>query len=296
MELNKREFLWMVCGMMMAPRLALADELGVVIGLSGDRSRVLATISGDGDGGVENGFSLSSSTFSSGGSGSASVDLGSATPGVYSVRFIRGGDSYAAIIVIDSDQNLTTIDGTGNTRSLPTASDDLLTRFWNGFTKQRLNSVLGGAIEDWIAANAVGGPVLLVVGIITGPLSLAFLAGAAAKAADLFALVIAKIADSERSDGTITADEVVVVKKAVGVVDLVSQLPAILTAESSIEKATGAVSAAVNFTAESDVVKLSVSFSADGTSKYMLALNALKKIPDFIIPHEAGFLRHLAQF
>ena len=77
------------------------------------------------------------------------------------------------------------------------------------------------------------GPVLVVVGIITGPLSLAFLAGAVAKAADLFALVIAKVAASERNDSIITADKVAAVKKAVGVVDLISQLPAILTSESN---------------------------------------------------------------
>jgi hypothetical protein len=138
---------------------------------------------------------------------------------------------------------------------------------------------LSGAIESWIAANAVGGPVLVVVGIITGPLSLAFLAGAVAKAADLFALVIAKVAESESKDNIITADEVATVKKAVGVADLVSQLPAIVTAESTIEKAAGAISATVNFAAESDTVKLGVSFLSDGTGKYMLALNALKKVP-----------------
>jgi hypothetical protein len=278
MQMSKREFLWMACGMVFAPRLAFADELKVTISFSDDGTRVLALVSGDGDGGVENGFSLSSRSFSSGGSGSAKVDLGPATPGVYSVRFIRGSDSYAAIVVIGADQSLTVIDGTGNTRNLPGASSDLLTRFWSGFTKERLNSVLGGAIESWIAANAVGGPVLVVVGIITGPLSLAFLAGAVAKAADLFALVIAKVAKSESHDNIITADEVATVKKAVGVVDVVSQLPAILTSDTGIEKAAGAINAGVNFFAESDTVKLGVSFLSDGTGKYMLALRALQKI------------------
>ena len=277
--MNKRQFLWAACGMMIAPRFASAEELTVAINLSDDGKRVLAVVLGGGDGGVENGFTLTSIQFSSGDSGSANVDLGPAAEGVYSVRFIRGGDSYAAIIVIGADQSLTVIDGTDKTRKLPAASADLLTRFWNGLTKERLQAALSGSIESWIAANAVGGPVLVVVGIISGPLSIAFLAGAAAKAGDLFALVIAKIADSERSDGVISDDEVAVVKKAVGVVDLISQLPAIVTAESSIEKAVGAISATTNFVAESDAVKLSVSFLADGTGKYMLALNALKKIP-----------------
>jgi hypothetical protein len=145
MKLNKREFLAIAWGLI-AARPVVADGLAVTISLSHDGSRAVASVLGDGDGGIENGFTLSSTRFSTGGSGSAKVDLGAANPGVYSVRFIRGVDEYPAIIVVGSDQTLTVIDASGNTRNLPSTTQDLLTRFWNGFTKDRLNSVLGGAI------------------------------------------------------------------------------------------------------------------------------------------------------
>jgi hypothetical protein len=75
-------------------------------------------------------------------------------------------------------------------------------------------------------------------------------------------LVIAKIAESEQKDNIITAVEVATAKNAVGVVDLISQLPSIVTAEINIEKARREIGATANFAAESDTVKLGASFLA----------------------------------
>jgi hypothetical protein len=41
---------------------------------------------------------------------------------------------------------------------------DVLYRFWNGITPEMATAAFGGAFEEWIMENAVGAPLLVVVG------------------------------------------------------------------------------------------------------------------------------------
>ena len=248
-------------------------QLPVIFSMSAT-DHLIATITGSGSGGVENGLALISQPFTIDGQGE--VDLGSATQGISSFQFTLGDDSAAFLVAIAPDFTFTVLDAPGLVGETgPTPSPDLLQRYWSGLTPEVATAALQGAVNDWIVANAVGAPVLLVVGFVSG--GGAFFLAAAAKTADLVALFFIKVAAQESSNGNITPDEAKLIQAWAKVGDTSLQLPAILTDESELAKVAGLIAAEVNFSAESETAKLGVTWAADGVAKYVLALEALAK-------------------
>lgn len=239
-----------------------------------ESNHLVATITGTGDGGVENGLALLSQPFTIQDVGD--VDLGSATQGVSSFKFVLNGDSNAAVVAIGPDHGFTVIGADGQTGMAGTPpSPDLLQRFWGGITSDLTASALSGAFEEWIVTNAVGAPLLVVIGIVSG--GGAFVLAAVAKGADLVAIFFTKVAEEEVSEGTISSAEADLIKAWAKVGDTALQLPSILTDESTLVKVTGLIAADVNFASESVNAKLGVTYAADGVAKYVLALSALMK-------------------
>jgi len=245
-------------------------------------SNVVATVIAGSTIDLQNGFTFSESAVSAL-DGAGGITLGRANPGVYAVQLSSGADSYAGIVAVAQDGSLTVINATGKTTSsLKQAPSALLDKFWRNCTLDRVTAVLPGAMEDWIRDNAAGSAVFIIVGILSGPFSLAFALPAIAKAADLAALVVTKVAESEKDAGILSADEAQTVAQATGVVDGLFQIPAIVTAETAVERVAGALGAGnnviANFTAESDIAKLGFTITTDSAGKYAFALNALKKL------------------
>jgi len=141
-------------------------EIPVTFAVSG--GELIATVTGTGDGGVENGLQQVSTPFSS--TGSIDLDLGGAVPSASSFNFVLVGDSADFVVGIASDQTLTTLDVTGQTTPTGPAPSDLATlkQFWDNATQANVTAALGGALESWIEENAASIPVLIIVGLVTG--------------------------------------------------------------------------------------------------------------------------------
>lgn len=235
---------------------------------------LIATPAEGGDGTVENGLTMSSQNISV---TDASVDLGTAAQGVFAFTFtLNSGDTSSALVAIASDLSLTIVDMTGMTGTIgPMPNEGVLDKFWNGITPDITNAALSGALEDWIVSNAVGLPVLVVVGFVS--FGTGFLLGALASVSDFVGIFVEQVAAAEVAQGILTDAEANEIKSWANVTNAALQLPAVLTSESALVRVAGVVATDVNFTSESQVAKIGVTFASDGVAKYVLALSALKK-------------------
>lgn len=245
----------------------------VPITLSIQNGKLLATVVGTGSLGVENGLMLLSQQFDV--AGSTDVDLGPANQGVYGFKFVLNGDSSSLLAILDAAGGLTVLGDAvlGSGGPLPTAG--VLAKFWSNLTPDLLQSALTGALGDWIKSNVVGAPLLVVLGFVSG--GTAFAVMALSKGADLAAAFIIQVADAELAAGSLTQSEADSIKRWATVTDGVLQIPSIVTAEATLEKAAGALAAVTNVVAENADVKLSATYSSDLVAKYALALKAIKK-------------------
>jgi hypothetical protein len=239
-----------------------------------ESGRLIATVTGTGDGGVENGLAVVSTPLSI--VGNADVDLGQAVQSVSTFKFYIGADSSAAVVSVASDQSLAILDATGMTvPSGPPPSDgNTLSLFWSGINQVNLTAALSGAMEDWIVQNASGIPVLILLGFVTG--GSAFLLATVAQAADFGAIFIANIAAQEVAINIITQAQANDIKLWAKVGDTALQIPAIVTDENTITRVLGGVAADVNFESDSNKAKLGVTIVSNGVNKYVLALKAVK--------------------
>ena len=247
-------------------------EIPVSFAVSG--GELIATVTGTGDGGVENGLQQVSTPFSS--TGSVDLDLGGAVQSASSFNFVLGNDSADFVVGIAADQTLTTLDVTGQTTATGPAPSDAATlkQFWDGATQTNVAAALGGALESWIEENAAGIPVLIIVGLVTG--GSAFLLSTVAAGGDLFALFVAELAKQEVGAGTLSQDQANDILRWAKIGDLVTQIPAVLTDENTISRVINGLAADVNFESTSADVKLGVSIASNTVTKYVLALTALK--------------------
>jgi hypothetical protein len=248
-------------------------QIVVPITLSIQNGKLLATVVGTGSLGVENGLMLLSQQFDV--AGSTDVDLGPANQGVYGFKFVLNGDSSSLLAILDAAGGLTVLGDAvlGSGGPLPTAG--VLAKFWSNLTPDLLQSALTGALGDWIKSNVVGAPLLVVLGFVSG--GTAFAVMALSKGADLAAAFIIQVADAELAAGSLTQSEADSIKRWATVTDGVLQIPSIVTAEATLEKAAGALAAVTNVVAENADVKLSATYSSDLVAKYALALKAIKK-------------------
>jgi len=248
-------------------------EIPVTFAVSG--GELIATVTGTGDGGVENGLQQVSTPFSS--TGSIDLDLGGAVPSASSFNFVLVGDSADFVVGIASDQTLTTLDVTGQTTPTGPAPSDLATlkQFWDNATQANVTAALGGALESWIEENAASIPVLIIVGLVTG--GSAFLLSTLATGGDLFAIFVTELAKQEVSSGTLSQDQANEIIQWAKIGDLVTQIPAVLTDENTISRVINGLAADINFESTSDDVKLGVSIASNTVTKYVLALTALKQ-------------------
>ena len=235
---------------------------------------LIATVTGTGDGGVENGLSLVSTPLSI--IGTADVDLGAAVQSVSTFKFYIGNDASDSVVGIGADQSLTIVGATGLTVATgPAPSDEnTLNLFWNGINQVNLTAALAGAMEDWIVQNASGIPVLILLGFVTG--GSAFVLATVAQAADFGAIFISNIAAQEVAANSITQAQADQIKLWAKVGDTALQIPAIVTDETTITRVVSGIAADVNFESDSDRAKLGVSLVSNGVSKYVLALKAAK--------------------
>lgn len=249
-------------------------QLPVSFSVDSSSNHLIAAVTGSGDGGVENGLSAISQPFTIDGVGN--VDLGLASASVSSFQFTLGGDSADFVVYIAADLTLTVISADGQIgQTGPTPPTDLLQRFWGGMTQPVLTAALQGALSDWIVANAVGLPVLAVVGFVSG--GGAFLVAALAKGSDLVAIFLQQVASQEVANGIISSDEAAQIKQWARVGDALMQLPAIAADESELSQMAAILSGTVQLDAESDTAKLTASLAADGVAKYTFALQVLAK-------------------
>lgn len=246
----------------------------IPISFAVNAGELIATVTGTGDGGVENGLLLQSSSFTS--DGSVAVDLGAAVQSISSFNFFLGDDTADFIVAIDASQTLAVLDVTGQTGVTgPTPTNpSTLSQFWGSATQGMVTAALSGALETWIETNASGVPVLILVGFVSG--GSAFLLASGAMGADLFALFITQLAVQEVDAGAISQDQAADIKQWAKIGDLVAQIPAIIEDEEAVSRIASGLAADVNFESDSDDVKLSVSIASNTTSKYVLALKALK--------------------
>ena len=235
---------------------------------------LVATVTGTGDGGVENGLLLVSTPLSI--VGSIDVDLGAAVQSVSTFKFYLDADSSDWVVVIASDQSLTTIGATGMTVATGPAPSDggTLSLFWSGINQVNLTAALTGAMEDWIVQNASGIPVLILLGFVTG--GSAFVLATVAQAADFGAIFISNIAAQEVAISYITQAQADQIKLWAKVGDTALQIPAIVTDENTFTRVLGGIAADVNFESDSEKAKLGVMIASNGVSKYVLALKAAK--------------------
>jgi len=247
--------------------------LPVVYAVDGS-GQLIATITGTGDGGVENGLSLVSTPLSI--VGSADVDLGTAVQSVSTFKFYIESDSSDSVVGIASDQSLTVVGATGMTAATgPAPSDEnTLGLFWSGINQVNLTAALAGAMEDWIVQNASGIPVIILLGFVTG--GSAFVLATLAQAADFGAIFLSNIAAQEVAANSITQAQADQIKLWAKVGDTALQIPAIVTDETTVTRVLGGIVADVNFESTSGKAKLGVTLVSNGVSKYVLALKAVK--------------------
>ena len=235
---------------------------------------LVATVTGTGVGGVENGLLLQSTTFTS--NGSVDLDLGAAVQSISLFNFVLGDDSADFIVAIGADLGLFTFDVTRQTTQTGPAPADAttLSEFWTGATRANVTAALAGALENWIEENAASIPVLIIVGLVTG--GSAFLLATISTGADLFALFITHLAKQEVAAGMLSQDQANDITHWAKVGDLVAQIPAVVEDENTISRVFNGLAADINFESDSDNVKLGVSIASNTLTKYVLALQALK--------------------
>jgi hypothetical protein len=236
---------------------------------------LIASVTGAGNGGVENGLLLQSSSFSS--SGSVDLNLGAAVQSVSSFKFYLGSDTAGFVVSIGAAQTICVLPATDEMVATGPTPDDpsVVSRFINGISQTNVTAALTGALESWIEANATGIPVLILVGLVSG--GTAFFLASLGQAGDFLELFVEKILAQEVADGILTDSEAGAVKIWAKAGDGVLQLPTILTGENTVTRVMSGIAADVNFESESDIAKLGVSIASNGVSKYVLALKALKK-------------------
>lgn len=241
--------------------------------LSIQNGQLIATVVGNGFLGVENGLALQSQQFTV--TGSTDVNLGHAAQGVYGFTFSLNGDGSSLLAIVDHSGGLTVLGDISLGMGGPLPSQNLLTKFWSNLTPELLMAALDGALGEWIKSNVVGAPLLVLVGFVSG--GTAFALVALSKGSDLATAFITQIAKAQVSAGTLTASEADSIMRWATISNGVLQIPSIVTAESTVEKAVSALATVTNVVAENAYVKLTASYSGDLVAKYALALTALKK-------------------
>ncbi len=134
----------------------------------GGSGHLIASVTGTGDGLVENGLPLQSASFSS--IGSVDLDLGAAVQSVSSFKFILGSDTADFVVSVGTDQAICVLLATGEMVATGPTPDDpsVVSRFINGISQTNVTAVLTGAFESRIEANATGVPTLILVGLVSG--------------------------------------------------------------------------------------------------------------------------------
>jgi hypothetical protein len=149
-------------------------QIVIPITLFTQNGKLFATVVGTGTLGVENGLLLLSRQFDV--AGSTDVELGPANQGVYAFNFVLNSDSANLLAILDSGGGLTVLRNANLGSGGPLPSPGVLEKFWSNLTSDLLKAALAGALGDWIKSNAVGAPLLVVVGFVSGGTAFAVMA------------------------------------------------------------------------------------------------------------------------
>jgi hypothetical protein len=239
---------------------------------------IVATVDAVGTVGIDSELSQNSRSVDV--AGEAQVEVGAVgAPGVFVVRMVMDQQVYSATLFLlpegDDQLRLTVVDFTGKGGSPQEDQTELLQRFWQALTKDRLATAFNQVWPDWLAKNAVNtGTTGLICMLPANGVACGL--SVAGEVIDLGSEVFNSVIDSMVIDGVLTDSEGAKLKLWLGLGNLGAQT---LLPEQRLERAIALVSGGLELIIDNPDAKVTFHLSTDELRKFYILCHIDPKLP-----------------